>query len=71
MPFSTPAHKQTDPSKAPGQWVNPNAKPAGQTFNHDMMDDMAGIATPAEEKQVLHWTDAFEAWKRQEEAAKE
>lgn len=66
MPFSTPAHKQTDPSKAPGQWVNPHAKPHGGVFNHDMMDDMAGI-TPAEEAQV----SALLAHRKQEEAAKE
>lgn len=29
---SVPAHKQLDPAKQPGQWIN-----------HDMMDDMAGI----------------------------
>lgn len=36
---STPAHKQTDPSKLPGQIVNPI--PLDHEFNHDMMDDMA------------------------------
>lgn len=40
--FTVPAHKQTDPSKKPGQIVHP--------LNHDMMDDMI---THAEERQAL------------------
>lgn len=35
----TPAHKQTDPAKLPGQIVNPPEWPG----NHDMMDDTAGL----------------------------
>lgn len=34
---STPAHKQTDPSRLPGQIVNP----VGFSGNHDMMDDQS------------------------------
>ena len=34
---SVPAQHQTDPAKAAGQIVNP----IPDTFNHDMMDDMA------------------------------
>lgn len=30
----TPAHKQTDPAKRPGQLIN------DPDFNHDLMDDM-------------------------------
>lgn len=36
--MSTPAHKQTDPDKLPGQIVNP--------INTDMADDMAQYASP-------------------------
>lgn len=35
---STPAHKQTDPAKKPGQIVNP------PVVNHDLMDDMGKYA---------------------------
>ena len=34
---SVPPQHQTDPAKMPGQIVNP----LPDTFNHDMMDDMA------------------------------
>lgn len=40
---TTPAHKQTDPAKKPGQVLS---FPLGKHFNEDMMDDMAQYAEP-------------------------
>lgn len=57
--MSTPAHKQTDPVKKPGQWVNPDVTKldkldplsefakARQGTNHDMVDDMGSIGDDA------------------------